>query len=147
MASCILVTWAALALAAAGHRVKFKPVPDQIVAKLLGDEMLQLFYFIIAKLDHAAALQVDEVVVMRAGHLLVTRSAITKIVTRQYVSFFKQPNGAVNRGDADMRVDLRGAAIDQLDIRMIVRIGQPAGDAPALFGHLQSFVEAKLLEA
>ena len=71
MASCILIIRAALALAAARHRVKFKPMPDQIVDKLLGDEMLQLFYVIIAKLDDTPALQVDEVVVMRARHLLI----------------------------------------------------------------------------
>src|ERR1700676_5371412 len=115
MASCILVTRSALALAAARHRVKFKPMPNQIVAKLLGDEMLQLFYFIIAKLDDATALQVDEVVVMRAGHLLVTRAAIAKIVSGQYVSFFEKPDRAVNRGDADMRIDLGRASINLLD--------------------------------
>src|ERR1700730_19242074 len=71
MASCILIIRAALALAAARHRVKFKPMPDQIVAELFGDEMLQLFYVIIAKLDDTPALQVDEVVVMRARHLLI----------------------------------------------------------------------------
>src|SRR5579862_8421019 len=121
MASCILVVGSALALAAARHRVKFQPMPDQIVAELFGDEMLQLFYFIIAKLDHPAALQVDQVVVMRAGHLFVSRTAVAKIVPSQYVSLFKEAYGAINRGDADMRIDLGGAPIDLLDIGMIVR--------------------------
>src|SRR5579859_6405483 len=99
MASCILVVGSALALAAARHRVKFQPMPDQIVAELFGDEMLQLFYFIIAKLDDASALQVDEVVVVRTRHLFISGPAVAKIVARQYVSFFKQPNGAVNRSE------------------------------------------------
>src|SRR5580704_1173665 len=137
----------ALARTAARYRIKLQPMPDQIVTKLLGDEMLKLFYFIIAKLDHAAALKIDKVVVMRARHLLIARAPITKIVPRQYVSFFEQPHGAIDGGDADMRVDLSGPAIDLFDIRMIVRIGQHAGDDPALFGHLQTFFFAELLDA
>src|SRR6185312_3135701 len=58
-----------LSLIATLDRVKFETMSDQIVAELVGDQMLQLFYFIIAKLDHVTRLQVDQVIVMRARHL------------------------------------------------------------------------------
>ena len=48
-----------LSLVAALDRIKLKSMPHQIVTKLLGNEMLKLFYFIIAKLDHATGLEVN----------------------------------------------------------------------------------------
>src|SRR5215469_3224217 len=136
-----------LPFAAAFDRVKFKPMPDQIVAELVGDEMLQLFYFIIAKLDHPAGLQINQVVVVRVRHLLIAGAAITKIMARQDVSLFEEAHRAINCGDADPRIDLSRPPIDLLDIGVVGRIRQHPGDNPALLGHLQALVEAELLEA
>jgi hypothetical protein len=63
------------------------------------------------------------------------------------VRLLEEADRAVYRGDADMRVDLDGAAMDLLDIRMIGGVRQDARDHPALLRHLQSLVDAELLEA
>src|SRR4051794_20854437 len=56
-------------LAAARHRVQFEPVPDQFVAELIGDDLLQFLDLLVAELDDPAALQVDQVIVVVARHL------------------------------------------------------------------------------
>src|ERR1700730_12556506 len=78
-----------LALGAAGYRIELQAVSDQIVTELAGHGLLQLFDLFVAKLDHAAGLQVDQMVVMVARHLFVAGSAIAEIVSRQNVGFFE----------------------------------------------------------
>src|SRR5580704_13307708 len=122
--------------AAPRHGIKFEAMPDQLVAELVGDELLQFFDLFVAKLNDAAALEIDQVVVVGAGHFLIARPPVPEIMACQDVGFLEQAHGAVHRGDADMRIDLGGAAIDLLDIGMIGRIGQHARDHAALLGHL-----------
>ena len=95
---------------------------DEIVAELVGDGALQLFDLLVAELDHAAGLQVDQMVVMVARHLLVARAAVAEIMARENVRLLEQPHGAIDGGDADLRIDRGGAPVNLLDIRMIGRI-------------------------
>src|SRR5947207_2195832 len=64
-----------LLLAATRHGVKFEAVPDQFVAELVGDDLLQLLDLFVAEFDDAAALQIDQVVVVVARHLFIARAA------------------------------------------------------------------------
>src|SRR6266550_8829259 len=62
------------------HRIKLQPVVDQPVAELAGDFGLQALDLLGLELDHLAGAQVDQVVVMGVGHLLVAGTAVAKIV-------------------------------------------------------------------
>src|SRR5579863_6851030 len=126
-------------LAAPRHGVKLEAMPDQFVAELAGDEFLQLLDLLVAELDDPAALQIDQVVMMGTGHFLVARAAVAEIVPREDVGLFEQSHGAIDGGDADVRVDRGGAPVDLLDIGMVGRIGQHPRDHAALLGHLQPF--------
>jgi len=76
-------------LAATRNRIQFKAMSDQFVAEFIGDDLLQTFDIFVAKLYHSARLQVDEMVVMRAGHFLVAGSAIAEIVPRNDARLFE----------------------------------------------------------
>ena len=84
-------------------------MPDQIVAELVGDDLLQLLDLLVAEFDDPAALQIDQVIVVVARHFLIARAAVSEIVAGEDVGLFKQPHGAIDRGDADMRIDCGGA--------------------------------------
>ena len=103
---------------------------------MVGDESLQLLDLLVAEFDDPAALQIDQVIVVVARHFLVARAAISEIVTSEDVGLFKQPHGAIDRGDADPRIDRGGAAVDLLDIGMVGGIRQHARDDAPLLGHL-----------
>src|SRR5438552_6516021 len=122
--------------AAPRHGVKFQTMPDQLVAELVGDVLLQFLDLLVAELDDPAALQIDQVIVMRAGHFLVARASVAEIVPRQDVGLLEQPHRTIHRGDADARVDLGSAPIDLLDIGVIGRIRQHARDHTTLLSHL-----------
>src|SRR5438309_10854019 len=77
--------WSRLAALARfeGHGEQFEAVIDQLVAELAGDEALQLLYLLVAELDDAAGLHVDQMVMMVGRHFLVARAAVPEIVARQ----------------------------------------------------------------
>jgi len=130
----------------AAQNLKFEAMTDELVTELIGDGLLQLFDLVVVKFDYPARLQIDQVVVVGARHFLVARTAIAKIVPRQDIGLLEQPHGAIDGGDADVRVDRGGSPIDLLDIRVVDRFGQDARDDPALLGHLEALVEAELLQ-
>src|SRR5260221_6332685 len=113
------------------QRIKLEAVPDQLIAELVGDDLLQLLDLLVAEFDDPAALQVDQVIVMVARHLLIARAAVSEIVARENIGLFKQPHGPIDRGDADPRVDRGGPAVDLLDIGMVGRVRQYARDDAA----------------
>jgi hypothetical protein len=75
--------------AATRHGVEFKSVPNKFVAKLISDDFLQSFDLFVAEFDNPSGLQVNQMVMMRAWHFLVSRSAITEIMPRQDTRLFK----------------------------------------------------------
>ena len=109
---------------------------DELVTQLSRDKLLQLLDLLVAKFDDAAALQVDQVIVMVARHFLIARTAIAEIVAGKDIGLFKQPHGTIDRGDADPRIDRGGAAVDLLDIGMVGGVRQHARDDAPLLGHL-----------
>src|SRR6478672_7505708 len=69
-----------LLLTAARQGIKLETMPDQIVAELVGDDLLQFFDLLVAEFDDPAALQIDQVIVVVARHFFIARAAISKIV-------------------------------------------------------------------
>src|ERR1700730_14157311 len=61
------------------HAIQFQPVIDQFVAELAGDLGLQFLDLFRGELDHLAVAQIDQVIVMALGHLLIARPAFAKI--------------------------------------------------------------------
>src|SRR5438270_1527891 len=106
-------------LAASRNCIQLEAMSDQLVAKFIGDDLLQTFDILVAKLDHTTGLQVDEMVVMRARHFLIAGSAIAEIVPGNYARFFEQPYRPVNRGNANARINRSCSSVDLFDIRMI----------------------------
>ena len=104
------------------HREQLEPVIDQLVAEPRRHLALQRLDLFVAELDHAAGLQVDEMIVMLARHFLVARAAVAEIVPLEDVRLLEQAHGAIDGGDADLGIDLAGAAIHALDIGMIGRL-------------------------
>src|SRR5690242_12959986 len=56
------------------HGIELQAMPDQIVAEPVGDDLLQFLDLLVAEFDHPAALQIDQVIVMRARHFLIARA-------------------------------------------------------------------------
>src|SRR5580658_3873162 len=101
----------ALGLAGQRHGEEFEAVIDQSVAQPLGDVALQLLDILVAELDDAAGLEIDEMVVVVRRHLLVARPAVAEIMARQDACLLEEPHCAIDRGDADFGVDLGRAAM------------------------------------
>ena len=72
-------TFASLAIAIEGDAVELHPMIDQAKTEPFGDSLLQCFKFIVDELDHVAGLDVDEMVVVRFGCGLVTRTPIAEL--------------------------------------------------------------------
>ena len=119
---------------------------DQPEAEALGDRLLQLLYLIVAELDHVAAAQVDQVVVMLFGNGLVARAAGAEIMAGDDAGVLEQLDRAIDGGDRDPGVHRRGPAIEFLDIGMVGGRLQHARDGAALLGHAHALGDAEFLE-
>jgi hypothetical protein len=106
-------------LTATWDRIQLEAMSDQFVAELIGDDLLQTFDILVAKLDHATRLQVDEVVMMRTRHFLVAGSAIAEIVPGNDARLLEQPDCPVDCGNADARINCGRSAVHLFHIRMI----------------------------
>src|SRR5919197_1984934 len=98
-------------------------MPDQIITELIGNHPLKPFDLLVTELDHTTGLQVNQMVMVRTRHFLVTRTAVAKIMPREDIGLLEQPHGAVHRGNADAWVDRSRSPIDLLDIGMIHGFG------------------------
>ena len=78
---------------------------DQLVAELAGDLALQPLDLFGLELDDFAAAQVDQMIVMRLGDLLVARAALAKIMARDDAGILEQLDGAIDGRDRDVLVD------------------------------------------
>ena len=99
------------------------------------------------ELDDAAGVDVDEVVVAAVLSGLVAGPAATEIPALQDAALLQQPNGAVDGGNGDAPVEPGGAAVQLLDVRMVLGLRQHARDDAALPGHLQPLLDAQTLDA
>jgi hypothetical protein len=62
-------------------------------------------------------------------------------------ALLEQANGPVDRGDRDVRIDGVGAAVQLLDVRMIVGRRQHARDDATLVGHAHALFDTELFES
>ena len=102
------------------HGVELEPVVDQPVAELARDLGLQALDLLGLELDHFAGAQVDQMVVVRVGDLLVARAAVAEIVPLDDAGILEQLDGAVDGRDRDALVDRGAAPVELLDVGMIV---------------------------
>src|SRR5258705_11704488 len=104
--------------------IQFQPVIDQLVAELAGDLGLQFLDLLGGELDHLAVAQIDQMVVMAVGHLLVARPALAEIMPLDDPGILEQLDGAIHGRDRDLVVDRDAAPVEFLDVGMIDRIRQ-----------------------
>src|SRR5262249_54293791 len=74
---------ASLARALEGHAVEFELMADEAEAQITRHPLLQALDILVAELDHLAAFDIDEVVVMAARRLLVAAAAGPEVVALQ----------------------------------------------------------------
>ena len=103
------------------HGVELEPVIDQLVAELARHLGLQLLDLLGLELDHLAGAQIDQMIVVRFRDLLVARAAFAEVVALDDAGILEQLDGAVDRRDRDVLVDLGAAPVELLDVRMVVR--------------------------
>ena len=96
---------------------------DEAVAEPLGDHLLDGLDLLVAELDDLAGADVDQVVVVLVGDQLEAGAAVLEVVLGDEPGFLEQVDRAVDGRERDARIDVRGAAIEFLDIGMIV--GRP----------------------
>ena len=119
---------------------------DEAIAELFGDLLLQRLELRVDEFEHLAALDVDQVIVVRFRGGFVARPPITEIVTVENPCFLEQADGAVDRGDRDLRVDRRCAGVERLDVGMVLGIGQDPRDDATLLGDPQAPLCAERFE-
>src|ERR1700750_2553182 len=96
---------------------------DQFISKLVRDDLLQALAILVAELNHAAGLQVYEMIVMGARHFLVARPTVPEIMPGENVRLLEQPNRAIHGRYTDVRIDGSCAPVYLLDIGMVGRFG------------------------
>ena len=64
-------------------RVEFQPVIHELVAERLGDGRLERLDLLVLELHHLARREVDQVIVVLVGVLLVACAAVAEIVALQ----------------------------------------------------------------
>jgi hypothetical protein len=106
-----------------GYPVQFKPVIDKTITKLLCNKALQLLDLVIVELDDPPGLNIDKMIVVLIGHLLISRAPVPEIVTLQDPGFGQQPHSPVDGRNADVRVDRSCSAVEFLGIRMVLGFG------------------------
>src|SRR5690606_36682845 len=79
--------------------------------------------------------------------LLVARAPVAEIVALEDVGFLEQAYRAVDGRDADVRIDRHRPLIHALDIGMIARVREHAGDHPPLLGHFKALVDAHAFDS
>jgi hypothetical protein len=93
---------------------------DQFKSMLGGNFFLQPLNLLIVKLDNSTGFDIDEMVMMLIGYFLVARTAVAKVMSLDDACLLKQLHRTIHRRNRNLRILARGAAMDLLDIRMIV---------------------------
>ena len=79
------------------HAVELKLVADQCKSMFAGDALLQFLDFLVAELDDAASIDVDQVVVMALARLLVASPPGAEIVPFENALCLEQPQCTIHR--------------------------------------------------
>jgi hypothetical protein len=80
-------------------------VAKQFEPQFTGDPLLDGLQLIAVELGHFSGLNIDEVMVMLVAGLFETGAAIAEIQPLDDAGILKQPDGAVDGGDADLGVE------------------------------------------
>src|SRR5438876_7683268 len=104
--------------------VEFEPMVDQSIAKPPRDLRLQSLDVFRLELDHFAGAQIDKMIVVAVGHLLVTCAPVAKVVAFDDAGILEQPYRPVDRGNRDAVVDRGATPVELLDVGMIVGGGE-----------------------
>ena len=90
--------------------------------------------------------QIDQVVVMLVRDRLVAAPPGAEIMPGDDAGILEQLDRAVDGGDRNAGIDGGGAAVELLDVGMIGRRLEHAGDDPALLGHAHALGDAGVFE-
>ncbi len=119
---------------------------DELVAKPLGDQILDRLDLFVAELDDLARADIDEVIVMLVGDRLEARAAVLEIVLGDETGFLEQVQRPIDGGEGNPRILRGGAALELFDIGMIVGGLDHLRDDAALLGHAHALLSALLFE-
>src|SRR6185369_40821 len=84
-------------------------------------------------------------IVMSLGCGFVTRSPVTELMPFEDSGLLEQPDGAVDGGNRDVRVDRSRARVQRLDVGMVLAVAEHARDHLALLGDSKTLVGAERL--
>src|SRR5688572_7689306 len=110
---------------------------DEAIAKLTGDELLELFDLLIAKFNDPAAGQIDEMIMVLGGRFLITGAALEGMAFENS-HVLEQANRPIDSGQRDSAVEGGSAPVQLLDIRVVGSLGNHLGDRAALTRHAQT---------
>lgn len=119
---------------------------DEAKAHALGDARLERFEFGVLELEDRAGLEIDQMIVVRLSDGFVARATALELATFEDARLLEQFDGAVDGGDRNARIDRGCAAVQFLDIGMIVGVRQDARDDATLLGNAQAFFGAEGFE-
>src|SRR3954465_5734602 len=97
-------TAAGSAIGGGGDAGELHSVIDEAEAEPFGDALLQRLELVVDELDDVAALNVDQMVMVRFRRLVVARAAVAELVPLGDSGFLEQANGAVASSNRDVGV-------------------------------------------
>src|SRR5262249_51720648 len=132
-----------LARALARHTIEFELVADEAEAQIARHALLQALDLLVAELDHLAAFDIDQMVVVAARCLLVATAASPKVVPLQEAILREELDGAVDGRKRDAGIHAARPTINLFHVWMIPGGGEHLSDDPALPRQPQPFLRAQ----
>src|SRR5262252_376441 len=136
-----------LARALAWHTLEFELVADEAEAQIARHPLLQPLDLLVAELDHLAAFDIDQMVVVAARCLLVAAAPSPEVVPLQETIGRKELDGAIDGRKRDAGIYAARPSVDLFDVGMIPGGGEDLGDDPALPRQPQPLLRAQYLYA
>src|SRR4051812_33211024 len=129
-----------------GNGVELEPMVDEAVAEPAGDFGLERLDLFRAEFENGAGFEIDQVIVVFAGGLLVARAAVAEIEPFDDASGLEKLHVPINGRQGDPIVDEHGAAVQLDHVGMILGLVENARDQAALAGHAQAVLLASPLD-
>src|SRR5690242_21477488 len=92
-------------------------------------------------------MDIDQVIMMGVGRLLIPRASISEIMTLEDTCVFEQLDCTIDGCDRNVRIPRRRATVKLLSVWMVIRFGEHACNDATLIGHAEAFLRAKLFNA
>ena len=100
---------------------QFQSQRYEVEAESGGDHAHQFLVLGVLEFDHLAGLDIDQMMMVAFFTGLIAGAAAAEIVPFQDAFLLEQADRAIDRRDGDVLIELGGAAVQFLDIRMIAR--------------------------